>query len=110
MWVSEKLVNLFQLSKETVDDLKEECRTLRSENMLLQTQLSANRVMTDWLRGRVNTLEMEKGALLAKAFNVNIPVPEIVRTSRDLHSGAFQLDDLFAGPPLSAYDEVDETV
>lgn len=105
MWVPEKLVSLFEITKETVDDFKLENLKLRSENELLKTQLASNRIMTDWLRTRVNSLELEKAALMAKAFNINLPAPEIVRTERDL-VGGFNLADLFAGPPIESYDDI----
>lgn len=105
VWVPEKLVSLFEITKETVDDFKLENLKLRSENELLKTQLASNRIMTDWLRTRVNSLELEKAALMAKAFNINLPAPEIVRTERDL-VGGFNLADLFAGPPIESYDDI----
>lgn len=109
MWLSEKLTSLLDLNVEETKRLREDLAAVRAERDTLKLTASIAQNNFEWARTRVNTLELEKGALLAKAFNVNIPVPEIVRTSRDLHSGAFQLDDLFAGPPLSAYDEIDET-
>jgi hypothetical protein len=108
MWLSEKLTALLDLNVQEVKQLRQDLAATRSERDALKLQAAVAQNNFEWARTRLNTLEMEKAALLAKAFNVNIPAPEIVRTARDLTNSAFQLNDLFAGPPLSVYDEVDE--
>lgn len=107
MWLSEKLTSLLELNVDETKRLREDLAAVRAERDALKTQASIAQNNFEWARNRVNSLELEKAALLAKAFNVHIPVPEIVRTDRDLNS-SFQLADLFEGPPLSAYDEIDE--
>ncbi len=108
MWLSEKLNSLLELNVEEVKRLREDLAAVRAERDALKVQASVAQNNFEWARNRLNSLELEKAALLAKAFNVTVPVPEIVRTARDMKSGEFQLADLFQGPPLSAYDEVDE--
>lgn len=108
MWLSEKLTSLLELNVTEVKQLRQDLAAIRAERDLLKTQLAIAQNNFEWSRARLNTLEMEKAALMAKAFDVRVPVPEVMRTERDLAAGTFQLTDLFAGPPLSAYDEVDE--
>jgi hypothetical protein len=108
MWLSEKLTALLDLNVEETRRLREDLAAVRAERDSLKTQVATNTVMNDWLRIRVNSLEFEKSALMQKAFNVRMPAPEIVRTERDIAQPGALLQDLFSGPPLSAYDEVDE--
>lgn len=108
MWLSEKLTSLLELNVEETKRLREELAALRAERDALKSAAVIAQNNFEWARARLNTLEMEKAALMAKAFDVRVPVPEVMRTERDLAAGTFQLTDLFAGPPLSAYDEVDE--
>lgn len=110
MWLSEKLNGLLELNVNEVKRLREDLAAVRAERDALKLQANIAQNNFEWARTRMNSLEMEKAALLSKAFNVHVPVPEIVRTERDLKPGSFQLTDLFAGPPLSAYDEVDEAL
>lgn len=105
MWLSEKLLNVFQVAKETVDELRLEVSTLRSENDVLKSQLEHSRIMSEWLRVRVNQLEYERVGLLERAYQIKLPAPEIVRTGRDLAPGSFNLANLFDSLPLDDKDE-----
>ena len=100
MWLSDKLLNIFQVSKEAVDALRLDVATLRNENDLLKSQLTHSRVMSEWLRTRVNQLEYEKAGLMERAYQIKLPAPEIVRTERDLSNGAFNVANLFDSLPL----------
>ena len=73
MWIPKILVDQFSFNKE--DMIR-----LRTENELLKSQLSKSEIMADWLRMRTNSLEAERGLLMEKAYNVRIPIPEMVRT------------------------------
>lgn len=108
MWLSEKLTSLLDLNVSETRRLREDLAATRAERDALKLASSIAQNNFEWCRARVNSLELEKAALMAKAFDVRFPVPEIVRTERDLAGNSFGLQDLFAGPPLSAYDEVDE--
>lgn len=104
MWLSSKLNDLLDLNVQEVKRLREELAGTKAERDLLRTQLTIAQTNFNWARLRLNSLEYEKSALLQKSFGINLPAPEIVRTERDLSTGSFQLADLFAGPPLDAYD------
>lgn len=108
MWLSDKLRGLLELNVEEVKSLRQDLAAVRAERDALKIQASIAQNNFEWARARLNTLELEKSALMAKAFDVRIPVPEIVRTNRDLQPGTFQLSDLFAGPPIESYDDTPE--
>lgn len=79
MWVSDKVVGLFQIAKDSVDALREELVVARAEASLLKQELAGLRVTNEWMRHKINGLEVEKAALVAKIYNVEVPVPEILR-------------------------------
>lgn len=78
-WLSNGLVSLVQISKETVDELRITVSTLAHENRILNDQLRKAEITSDWLRMKVNQLEYERTAFMEKAFNIKVPVPEITR-------------------------------
>jgi hypothetical protein len=79
MFISDKLVSLLEIGKETVSTLREEASALRVEVAVLREQLSKAQIMQDWLRVKVNQLELQNGALLEKAYNIKVTVPEIAK-------------------------------
>lgn len=79
MWVPSKVVDWFRISKESVDALREELAAVRAERDLLKIQLTSSQNHFDWLRQRVNSLEVERAALFEKVSGVKTVVPEIVR-------------------------------
>jgi len=80
MWITSKLLDLFHISRDTVDALRADSASLRAERDALQRELSTLKVNFDWLRIRVNSLELERTALLEKAYNIKLPAPELART------------------------------
>ena len=111
MFVSDKVVGLFQIAKDTVDELRLELGTVKAERDLLKTQLTVSQTNFDWLRVKVNQLEFENKALLQKAHGIQVPVPEITRQSmngQDLNRVASMEDmgDTMARSfGLPAYDD-----
>lgn len=81
MWIPNKVFSLFEISKDVVADLKEEVSALRAERDALKLQLATTQIQFDWLRVKVNGMEIERAQLLEKAYNIKVPVPEIVRTT-----------------------------
>lgn len=79
MWLSKDIVDFFKISQETVSSLREELAALRTERDSLQTQLRGASITSDWFRMQINTLQMERTALMEKAYGIKIPSPEIVR-------------------------------
>ncbi len=80
MFIPRSIVAWFELGRE----LREELAALRAENRLLRDERQTQRVQNDWLRIRVNALEVERAQLLKKAYGIETPVPELVRTPQIL--------------------------
>ena len=80
MWVPPALLELFSIGKETVSILREEVATLKVERDALKDHLKSVSINSDWFRMKVNQLEVEKAALIEKAYGVKLPAPEFVRT------------------------------
>lgn len=79
MWVPSKVLELLSISKDSVDSLRSALAAANSELTTLRTQSVADKANMDWLRIRVNALEMENKALLEKAYDIRLPAPQIVR-------------------------------
>lgn len=80
MWVSSKFSDWFHVSQEAVQSLREELAATKAERDTLKLQAAVDRINFDWLRVRVNSLEVEKVALIEKAYSIKLPAPEIART------------------------------
>ena len=97
MWVPQQLLGLFQISKETVDSLRTELAQVRAERDELALRESVTRNNFEWLRVKVNSLEIEKTALIEKAYNIKLPAAEIVRTpvmGADAKMDEFSFNDI----------------
>lgn len=79
MWVPPALVELFTLTRDNVNTLKEELAAVKAERDTLQRQLTVTQVNFDWIRMQINTLQYERTGLLEKAYGIKVPVPEVVR-------------------------------
>ena len=82
MWLSPKIFSILEVSKDSVDALRTDLATCRAECALLKQQLSVAETNGNWMRIKINQLEMERASLINKAFNIQLPaVPELVRTT-----------------------------
>src|SRR3990167_1101639 len=81
MWLSPKIFSILEVSKESVDSLRSELQVAKAERDLLKDQLKNQTILSDFLRMQVNSLQMERAALMEKAYNIRVPVPELARTS-----------------------------
>ena len=79
MWISNKVIELFKISKETIDSQKEDLSTLRLENLNLKVQLANTQANFNWLTTRVNVLEVERAQLIERAYGIKTIVPEIAQ-------------------------------
>lgn len=95
MWIPEKVADYLKISKEVVDDQRVELSALRAERDALRNELMALKTNFDWLRIRVNALEVENKALIERAYDIRLPAPEITR----------QLPPQFIDPP-SVFDDI----
>lgn len=82
MWLPKRVYELFQVSKENVDALREELAAVRAERDALRVSEATAKTNFNWLTIRVNALEVERAQLVKKAFNIDIPVPEVVTSNR----------------------------
>jgi|SoiMethySBSTD1v2_1073268.scaffolds.fasta_scaffold327568_4 hypothetical protein len=95
MWLSPKIVDFFKVSVETVQTLRTDLQTAQAEIAALKAQIQTSNITNDWLRTRVNQLELERTQLMQVAYNVKLPVPELVRPSTfkpDAPGDVFSLD------------------
>lgn len=79
MWVPSKVIELIGFVKDNVEDIRKENVALKTENTLLKSQLAVTQTNFDWLRIKVNQLELHNTALLEKAYNIRVPTPELAR-------------------------------
>lgn len=88
MIVSKSALELFHISQDTITAQREELAAIRVERDSLKSQLATAKANFDWLAQRVNGLEIERAQLIRKAYGIDVPVPEIVRTAQQLPSNA----------------------
>lgn len=76
MWIPKKLLTWLEMSK----DQRDELISIRAERDVLKDRVIRAEANFNWLSTRVNALELERAQLIKLALNINVPVPEIVRT------------------------------
>jgi predicted nuclease with TOPRIM domain len=79
MFIPKAVFDLFGVAKTSIDLTREELAAVRAERDLIKLQLAISQNQFDWLRLRVNTLEVERAQLLEKAYGIKTLVPEIAR-------------------------------
>jgi hypothetical protein len=79
MWLPTKAFELFRISRESVDTLREELAAAKAERDALRAQLTVANTNFDWARIKLNQLEYEKAALFEKVTGMKVPAPEIVK-------------------------------
>jgi hypothetical protein len=90
MWIPKTVVDLFSSTR---DDLVK----AKAERDVFRDQLSQATILNDWFRLQINSLQNERVALLEKAYNIRVPVPQIERTpirSEDTSVKDFSFDDV----------------
>lgn len=79
MWLSKQLVELVQVSKDNADTMRTELAKVTLERDLAKSELLTLRANFQWATAQINDLQFQCKALLEKAYNIRVPVPEIVR-------------------------------
>jgi hypothetical protein len=80
MWIPNRAFELFHISKDTVDCLRIDLAAIRVERDSLKANLATTQANLEWIRVRVNALELERAQLLEKAYGVKVPVPEVIHS------------------------------
>jgi hypothetical protein len=84
MWVPKSVIDWFQISKDSVDELRCEVAELKTERDLYKVQTIVAETNANWMRSKINQLEMERAGLIEKAYNITLPaIPEIVRQTQE---------------------------
>ena len=97
MWVPKIVVNWFGLNAEMIREIQSELAVVRAERDTLKLDLMRERNNQDWLRMRLNGVEVEKAALMEKLFGLKIPVPELQVKRKDYSNPdmrEFSFDDV----------------
>ena len=94
MWLSKDLVGFFQISHEVVQDLKVDLTVERAANTALRQELATLKTNFDWLRVKVNQLELERAQLIEKAYNIKLPAPTLQRHVAADVPDAFSFEDV----------------
>ena len=79
MWVPKEVADWFRISKDSVDDLREDLSAVRAERAALKVQLAVTQNNFEWMRGQFNQLQLENKALLEVAHGIRVPAPSIMR-------------------------------
>ena len=80
MWVPQQVLSWFSISVDTVNTLREQVAALTAERDILKYELQSTKLTSDWLRMQFNTLQIERAALMEKAYGIKVAAPELVRT------------------------------
>lgn len=94
MWIPAKVIDLIEVSKDSVDSMRAELAAVRAERDLLKAQVLQLQITSDWMRMKVNQLELEKAGLMQQALGIRIPVPEIVQQPKPDHLSEFSFEDI----------------
>lgn len=95
MWITKTILDFITVGKDTVDALRVENQVLRAKNDIVERELIAARVNSDWMRLQINQLQIERTALLEKAYpGLHVPTLEIARVANKVQNG-FDLTSLF---------------
>lgn len=82
MWISfRNVAELFTVSKESVDALRQENAALKAENAAVKSELLSAKVNLDWLRVQYNQAQTERTALMNRNFGIQAPVPQLHSTA-----------------------------
>lgn len=80
MWIPAQLLDWLHVSKDAVASLREEVARLTTERDALRSQVITTQANFEWVRTRVNALEVERSGLIEKAYGIKLPTPEVMRS------------------------------
>lgn len=79
MWVSRAVKEWFHISRQAYEDLKVKNAALEAELTALRYEKQRADLHFDWLRMKVNELELMNKALIQQAYGIALPAPELTR-------------------------------
>ncbi len=99
MWIPRQVVEWFtsmrdvaetnaMVSIEAINQYREQLAAVTADRDALKLHTATVQNTAEWLRIRVNALEVERAQLIEKAYGIKLPAPELVRPA----------------PPASAFD------
>lgn len=94
MWFPQAAREWFDISRQVVSSQREELAALKAERDRLRDELAALRIQNDWLRVQFNQLQLERNALLEKAYNISVPVPHLSHPVPTPELKDFSFDDV----------------
>lgn len=95
MFVPRVILDYFGVNLELVRNIQSEVAALRAERDILKQELTSAKLTNDWLRIQFNDLQAQNKALLEKAYNIKLPVPELQIARRmDPTIEQFSFDDM----------------
>lgn len=94
MFISARFLDLIQVSKDNADDQRATIAKLTAERDAAKQELLTLRANFQWATTQINDLQYQNKALLEKAYNIRVPVPEIVRPASTMPNN-FNINDLF---------------
>ena len=92
MWVPKEVADWFKISKDSVDALREELASVKTERDALKAQLAVTQNNFDWIRMQVTQLQSENKALMQRACGISVPVPDLMHKT---DNNQFNLQNLF---------------
>ena len=96
MWLSPKIFSILEVAKDAVDNLHAELAAVKAERDAIKSQLTVANTNLDWMRTKINGLEMERAGLIERAYQIKLPaVPQMVRTSQQpVDPNSFSFEDI----------------
>lgn len=94
MWLSKGFIDLVQVTKDNADNMRTMLAKVTAERDAAKQELLTLRANFQWATTQINDLQYQNKALLEKAYNIRVPVPEIVRPVSNMPTG-FNVSDLF---------------
>lgn len=96
MWIPKSLLALIDVNRDLVAELKTDNTSLRAKNEVLERELTAVKINSDWLRFMFNQLTAERTQLIAKAYpGISLPTPEITRAKANQLKDGFDIQGWF---------------
>jgi hypothetical protein len=85
------------VSIEAIQQYREQLAVVTAERDTLKVQAAINQANMDWIRMRINTLELERTQLIEAAYHIKLPAPELLRVNPSMpnfDANTFSFEDV----------------